>query len=232
MIAGIEIELSRGWSSFVAAHLEVKSRIHPSIDRIPGFTLTRIFQALANPEEREALAFEVARRGDDPSLGARQAVALFFVLNVDAKGLEIVLDAWRDDPSRYDDHPAAFGPDRMLKSNLLEAIACRLRRDPGGSAGLLAVWRWAALHGTGLGIHLHRAPLIDGTWTKGHVEQLLDVAPADWRRIIGSIHVESPIRLIPGCQRAIAEGYATREDVTAALTEQHGAQALPAITAL
>lgn len=232
VIGGVKVELSRGWSPIVAAQLEATSNVHPTTDRIPGFVLTRIFQALQSQEEKHALGLAVGSRGDDTSLRARQAVALFFALNGNAQGLEQVLDAWRADPSRYDEQPAAAGRERSIKSNLLDAIAFRISSNSRGAEHLLATWRWAALRGSGLGAHLHRAPLIDAAWTKEHVERLLDLAPADWEDIILSIRVEFPMRLVPGCRRAIREGHATRERVVATLLENYGAKAEPAIAAL
>ncbi len=232
VFAGVEVGHSLSWSPIVAAHIVDTTNLHPSIDLIPGFTLTRVFQALDSEDDRRALATAVGSRSNDASLRVRQAVALFFVLNMHAPGLERVLDAWRADPARYDDHAAAFGPDKQLKSNLLEAIAVRVRRNAPGADAALETWRWAALRGTGLGEHLHRAALIDNQWTNEHVEQLLDLAPADWEAIVISIRVEFPLRLVPGLRRAIAEGYATREKMAAALLEQYGPKADPAMAAL
>ncbi len=231
VFAGVEVGATPDWSPIVAAQIVETTDLHPSIDRIPGFTLTRVFQAL-DSNDQGALATALGSRGNDESLRARQAVALFFVLNMHAPGFEQVLDAWRADPARYDDHPAAFGPDKQLKNNLLEAIAVRVRRNAPGADAALETWRWAALRGTGLGVHLHRAPLIDTQWTGEHVEQLLDLAPENWEAIVISIQVEFPLRLVPGLRRSIAEGHATRERVAAALIEQYGAKADPAIAAL
>lgn len=232
MFAGIEVRASVDWSAIVAAHIVETTNLHPRIDRIPGFTLTRLYQVLDRSDDQRALATAVGSLGGDASLPARQAVALFFVLNIAAPGFEQVLDAWRAEPARYDGHPAAFGPDAQLETNLLEAIAVRIaRKDPCADAAL-KTWRWAALRGTGLGVHLDSAPLIDTQWTAEHVEQLLELAPVDWMRIVISIHVEFPLRLVPGLRRAIAEGHATREKVVAALTEQYGAKADAAIAAL
>lgn len=232
-----DIEVTGDWSRLVTEHLEAKSRLHPSIDRIPGFTLTRIFQALAKREDQRDLGVEVGHRGDAASITTREAVVLFFVLNSDAAGFDLVIAAWRDDPSRFDDVPATFGLDRRLKSTLLDAISDRIvRRRSAGQVSaadeLLDTWRWAALRGEGLGVKLHTAALMDPAWTKDHVEQLLVLSPADWYRVILSIHVEFPMRLVPGCRRAITEGHATRERVAAALTEQYGDKAGPAIAAL
>jgi len=235
-IAGVEVGSTLGWSPIVGDHIVDASNLHPSIDRIPGFTLTRIFQALEGEVDQEALALAVGNRGADSSLRVRQAVALFMALNSNASALEPgfgrVLDAWRARPELYDDHLSAIGTGRRLKTVLLEAIAVRVRLGTPGAPEALATWRWAALRGSGLGDHLHRAALIDAEWTKEHVEQLLDLAPADWEAILISIHVEFPMRLAPGLRRAIAEGHTTRERVAAVLSEEYGAKAEPVLAAL
>lgn len=232
VFAGVEVGSSFGWSPIVAAHIAEATNLHPAIDRIPGFALTRVFQALDSAVDQDALANAVGARGNDASLRARQGVALFFVLNISAPGLERVLDAWRADPARYDGHPAAFGPEEQLRSTLLEAIAVRIRRKIPVTEAALETWRWAALRGPGLGAHLHWASTIDPQWTGEHVEQLLDLAPADWESIVIAIHVEFPLRLVPGLRRAIAEGHATQAQVATSLTETYGAKAAPVVAAL
>ncbi|MFN0060235.1 MAG: hypothetical protein ACKVX7_17390 [Planctomycetota bacterium] len=232
VIAGVAVDVSLGWSPIVAAHIDETTNLHPSIDRIPGFTLTRIFQALESEEDQRALATAVGSRGNDSSLRVRQAVALFFVLNGQAPGLEGVIDAWHLDPARHDDHPAATGPNPLLKDSLLEAIAMRLIDKAPGADDALATWRWAALRGSGLGVNLHLAKAVDAEWTDEHLEQMFDLVPQDWYRFILSIHVEFPMRLAAGFRRAIAEGFATRERVAAALREEYGAKAEPVIAAL
>ena len=93
VFAGVEVGSSLGWSPIVAAHIVDTTNLHPAIDRIPGFTLTRVYQALDSKDDQRALATAVGSRGSDASLRARQAVALFFVLNPSAPGLARVLDA-------------------------------------------------------------------------------------------------------------------------------------------
>lgn len=231
-IAGVDVELSNGWAPLVAAHLERTTALHPSVDRFPGFMLTRIYQALEALSDQEALACAVADRAADTSLRARQAVALFYALNHRAAGLDRVLVAWRAEPDLYYEHPGAFGPGSLLKDTLLEAIAFRIGSRQPAADELLATWRWAALHGSGLGVHLHSAARTDAAWTQEHVEQLLDVAPADWKTILHSIRVVFPLRLVDGLRRAIACGHATREQVAAALTEHYREKADPVIAAL
>ncbi len=232
VVAGVEVAYSLGWSPIVGAHIVETSSLHPTIDRILGFTLTRIFQALESEVDQRALATAVGGRGSDPALLVRQAVALFFVLNGHAPGLEGVLDAWRADPARYDAHPAAFGPDQLLQDNLLEAVAVRILGKARDADALLATWRWAALRGSGLGVNLHLAKTFDADWAKEHVEAMFDLAPQDWYRILRAIHIEFPMRLVPGLRRAIAGGHATLEQVATALTEEYGVRAEPLVAAL
>lgn len=231
-IAGVEVAFSLGWPPIVGAHIVDRTNLHPSIDRIPGFTLTRIYQALESEDDQRGLAMAVGSRGSDAALQARQAVALFFALNGKAPGIERALDAWRADPARYDDHPAGFGPHPSLKDTLLEATALRVLGEAPDAAAALATWRWAALRGSGLGVNLHLAKAFDAEWSKDHVEQMFDLAPDDWQRIIRAIPIEFPMRLVPGCRRAIDEGFATREGVAAALMDVYGVKADPVIAAL
>jgi hypothetical protein len=232
VIAGVEVRNSLGWRPIVAEHIGDVSNLHPSIDLIPGFTLTRIFQALESEQDQRALAMAVGGHGSDPTLRARQAAVLFYALNGRAQGLERVLDAWRDDPARYDDHPAGVGPHPLLKDALLEATAMRIIGGAPEAKPALATWRWAALHGSGLGVNLHLARSLDAEWANEHVEEMLDLAPADWCRIVRAIHVAFPMRLVSGLRRAIDEGHATTEEVRVALTEKYGAKAEPIVAAL
>jgi hypothetical protein len=230
-IAGVQLDGVLDWSQIVAAHIVETTNLHRSIDHVPGFSLTRIFQALQEECQR-TLAMTVGSYSKDTSLLVRQSVALFFVFNRKAPGLELVLDAWRDEPTRYDDHPSAFGPDSTLRENLLDAIGARIIGHVSESPLMLETWRWAALRGSGLGAFLHTAKIFDSGWLAEHLEVLFDLAPADWFPLIRAVSVESPMRLVLGCRRAIAEGYATREEVAAALMEQYDTKAEGVIAAL
>ncbi len=232
LIAGSFVDSILGWSPIVAAHIETKTNLHPSIDRITGFTMTRIFQALGSEADQQELGRAVGRRGNDPSLRVRQAVAMFFVLNRKVQGLELVLRAWQDAPESYDNYPAALGPNVSLKDNLLEAIAARIIGGVLKSEALLAIWRWAALRGAGLGPNLYSVKYFDAVWADEHLEQMFELAPVDWYTIIRTIHVKFPMRLEPGCRRAIAEGHATYEQVAAALFEKYSVDAEPVIATL
>lgn len=228
VVAGIEVGARADWPAIVAAHIADPTRLHPSLDRIPGFVLTRVYQALEHEHDRRALANAVGRHGGDASPTARQAVALFYALNLHAPGLERVLDAWRADPSLYDERSPAFHERPM--DPLLDVVAGRIARRE-DLAAMLETWRWAALRGTGLGDHVYTAALIDAEWTAEHVEELLDRSPSDWAAVVHAIRVD-PMRLVPGLQRAIAEGHATREKVEPALIERYGPSAAAAIAAI
>jgi hypothetical protein len=228
--AEVHVDTSAGWSPIVAAHIVERTKLHPYIDRIPGFTLTRIYQALERSDDQRALGNAVGGRGDDPSLAVRQAVVLFFLQNSHAPGFEQVLDAWRAAPSLYDAHRSAWGRDPWLEEQVLEAIWDRIANKASCAEAALATWRWAALRGAGLG-NLYLAVRFDGAWVGEHVEAMFDATPSDWHSIICAVDVD-PMRLVAGCRRAIAEGDTNRERVIAALTEKYRARAGAAIDAL
>jgi hypothetical protein len=228
-IAGIAIARPPDWPALVAAHLEAAGGVHPSVDALPGFALTRLFRALDDRGDRAELGAAVGARGGDRSERSRQAAALFFALNPDAPGFGDVLAAWRDQPARYDDLAAPWGPEPRLRHVVLEAIASRLapRRPPDDDAR--ATWRWAATRAPGLGSHLFRVRYVDESWAVDHVDELLAAAPGDWERVVRAIRVPDVKQLVPACRAAIAAGHATRDRVGAVLAEIYGAAARSAV---
>lgn len=217
------------WSTL---QLDQPTNLHPAIDRLPGFVVHRIYQSLEREEDKQSLALAVASHAADPSLRARQAVANFFWQDRYAVGFDRVLEAWRADPSLYDEGEAAWRLHPGLKETLLHAIVYRVRSGAPGADTALAALRWAALRGTGLGSVLFWLDTVDQEWSKEHVEQLLDVSPVHWEYVVRGVVVEFPLRLVPGLRRVIAECHATLPQVEGALEEKYSDRAAPVIAAL
>lgn len=225
VFAGVTFGPAVDWAAVVREHLVQTSHLHRSVDVIPGFVLSRIYQGLERDEDRNALAIAVTNHADDPDLRARQAVVLFHALNDGALGIERVLEAWRSEPARYDGHPAGFGPHALLVDALIETACVWIIRGGPEAEAARAMLRWAALRGTGLGASLHYLTVLDWAWAEEHVEAMLALAPADWFRIIRAIHVAFPMRFVPGLSRAIREGHATADEVATALRGRYPANA-------
>ena len=109
------------------------------------------------------------------NMAVRIGVAMFFVHNRLASGLDELLDAWQADPSAWVAVEVSWGPLRLLRELLLEAVVCRLMLQPDSPA--LEVLRWAVVTPPGLGPFVYQIARVDQAWALDHIDEILAADP-------------------------------------------------------
>ena len=160
---------------------ELGVSLHPSVDRVPGFWLQRLYRLLGDLPAAAKIAGAAADQLLDPTPSVRMGAIGFFNLGWNAPGADRVAPALRDHPELFADVLVDGNP-TTLERQLLEVLDYRIINKVGDTVALELMR--AALSRPfkpiGLERFLFGMARVDQQWLLEHGDALVAAVPALW----------------------------------------------------
>jgi hypothetical protein len=191
--------------------LAAVTKLHPTVDGLPGFLAHRLQTMLPDARSRESFSRAVAAEVHDAAL--RPAVALFFSGWPLAPGLAEVARHASRHPEHFQGVSAGWGPFETLGDYLREGLLTSLHLDPAGpgAGAVREAYRALATYPPGLGAGLWLLPRVDPDFAAANVRPVLMASLRRWSEALGLLRPADVSLLHEAGQQLVQTGLATRE---------------------